>query len=58
MLDRLEDIKGLCDKNEVSSAHRLLQDYDNEDGKEKDTEDRQLIKDFLPQTRELIRMIK
>lgn len=58
MLDRLEDIKQLWDKNEVSSATKLLDDYDNEEGKKKDTEDRVLITDFVPKTRNLIELIK
>ena len=59
MLDRFEDIKALCDKSEVSSAHKLLGDYDLEEGKgARDTEDRELIKDFLPKTRDLITLIK
>ena len=59
MLDRFEDIKAICDKNEVSSAHRLLGDYDLEEGKNaRDTEDRVLINDFLPKARDLITLIK
>ena len=37
----------------------MLEDYDLEEGKvARDTEDRVLIKDFLPKTRDLLTLIK
>ena len=49
----------LYNKNEVGSATRLMDDYDEEiQGNAKDTEDRSLIKEFLVKTRNLILLIK
>ncbi|CAI2377297.1 unnamed protein product [Moneuplotes crassus] len=52
------DIKALCGKSEPTSSQRLLSDYDLEEGKQNYTKDRDLIKDFLPETREVLATIK
>jgi len=52
------DIKGLCAKKDTNSSSRLLSDSDLEQGREIYTDDRVLIKDFIPNTRTILTSIK